>query len=175
MSADSFCSLIFVHIEKCKKLDKIFPSHIEGWYESLENLKVVECPLVEVIFEIKDSEQRDAYGGIDTNLQSVFLDELPMLKQVWSIDPNGILNFKKLQSINVSYCKKLRNVFPISVAKDVQKIEYMSVTYCDRMVEIVACEDGLEASNEPLVFPELSNMKLCYLENINVLVWEDML
>ncbi|KAL2336070.1 hypothetical protein Fmac_010516 [Flemingia macrophylla] len=166
MSADSFCSLISVHIEKCIKLDKIFPSHIEGWYESLENLKVIDCPLMKVIFEIKDSQLRDAYGGIDTNLQSVFLNELPKLKQVWSIDPKGILNFKKLQSIDVSYCNKLRNVFPASVAKDVQKIEYISVTSCDRMVEIVAREDGLEASNEPLVFPELTNMELCYSENM---------
>ncbi|KAL2336041.1 hypothetical protein Fmac_010487 [Flemingia macrophylla] len=166
MSVDSFCSLISIHIEKCKKLNKIFPSHIEGWYESLENLKVVDCPLVKVIFEIKDSQQRDTSGGIDINLQSVFLDELPMLKQVWSIDPNGILNFKKLQSINVSYCNKLRNVFSVFMAKDVQKIEHIAVTYCDRMVEIIACEDGLEANNEPLVFSKLTNIKLCCLENM---------
>ncbi|KAL2336076.1 hypothetical protein Fmac_010522 [Flemingia macrophylla] len=166
MSANSFCSLISIHIEKCKKLDKIFPSHIEGWYESLENLKVLDCSLVEVIFEIKDSQQRDASGGIDTNLLSVLINKLPKLKQVWSIDPKGILNFKKLQSIDVFFCNMLRNVFSASVAKDVQKIEYMSVTSCDRMVEIVACEDGLEASNEPLMFPELTHIRLCHLKNM---------
>ncbi|KAL2336159.1 hypothetical protein Fmac_010605 [Flemingia macrophylla] len=166
VSTDSFCSLISVHIEKCKKLGKIFPSHMEGWYASLENLKVVNCESVKVIFEIKDSQQRDVYGGIDTNLQSVFLEQLPKLMQVWSIDPRGILNFKKLQSINVSSCYKLRNVFPASVAKDVQKIEYISVISCGRMVEIVAYEDGSEANNEPLVFYELTNMKLYSLPNM---------
>ncbi|KAL2336509.1 hypothetical protein Fmac_010955 [Flemingia macrophylla] len=166
VSIDSFCSLISVHIEQCEKLDKIFPSHMEGWYANLENLKVVDCGSVEVIFVIKDFQQRDTYGGIDTNLQSVFLEELPKLKQVWSIDPRGILNFKKLQSIDVSSCKKLKNVFPASVAKDVQKIEYISITNCERMIEIVAREDGLEANNEPLVFHELTNMKLYYLPNM---------
>ncbi|KAL2336060.1 hypothetical protein Fmac_010506 [Flemingia macrophylla] len=166
MSVDSFGSLVSVHIEKCEKLDKIFPIHIEGWYRSLKNLKVVDCWLVEVIFEIKDSRQRDETGGIDTNLQNVILNQLPTLKQVWNIDPKGILNFKKLQIIDVSYCNKLKNVFPTYMAKDIQKIESMSVIGCNRMMEIVACEDGLEASNEPLVFSELTNMKLCYLENM---------
>ncbi|XP_029127910.1 uncharacterized protein LOC109802723 [Cajanus cajan] len=164
MSVDSFCSLISVHIEECEKLDKIFPSHMEGWYASLEKLKVVNCLFVKVIFEIKDSQQRDAFGGIDTNLQSIFLYRLPKLKQVWSTDPRGILNFKELQSIDVSFCHRLRSVFPTSMAKDVQKIEYMSVSSCTRMVEIIACEDGLE--NEPLVFPELTNMKLYFLKNM---------
>ncbi|KAL2336513.1 hypothetical protein Fmac_010959 [Flemingia macrophylla] len=166
VSIDSFCSLISVHIEQCEKLDKIFPSHIEGWYANLENLKVVDCGSVEVIFVIKDFQQRNVYGAIDTNLQSIFLKELPKLKQVWSIDPRGILNFKKLQSIDVSFCNKLRNVFPASVAKDVQKIEYISITNCEKMMEIVAREDGLEANNEPLVFHELTNMKLYYLPNM---------
>ncbi|XP_020208803.1 probable disease resistance protein At4g27220 [Cajanus cajan] len=166
MSVDSFCSLISVHIEECEKLDKIFPSHMEGWYTSLEKLKVVNCQSVKVIFEIKDSQQRDASGGIDTNLQSIFVDELPKLKQVWSKDPRGILNFKELQSIDVSSCYKLRSVFPTSMAKDVQKIAYMSVSSCWIMMEIIACEDGLEASNEPLVFPELTNMELYDLENM---------
>ncbi|KAL2336508.1 hypothetical protein Fmac_010954 [Flemingia macrophylla] len=166
VSIDSFCSLISVHIEQCEKLDKIFPSHIEGWYANLEKLKVVDCGSVEVIFVIKDFQQRDVYGGIDTNLQSISLKELPKLKQVWSIDPRGILNFKKLQSIDVTSCKMLRNVFPTSVAKDVRKIEYISITDCERMMEIFAREDGLEANNEPLVFHELTNMKLYDLPNM---------
>ncbi|XP_020219708.1 LOW QUALITY PROTEIN: probable disease resistance protein At4g27220 [Cajanus cajan] len=166
MSVDSFCSLISLHIEECEKLDKIFLSHMEGWYASLEKLKVVNCQLVKVIFEIKDSQQRDASGGIDTNLQRIFLHCLPKLKQVWSTDPRGILNFRKLRNIDVSSCDKLRNVFPASMAKDVQNIEYMSVRFCWRMVEIIACEDGLEASYEPLVFPELISMELYYLQNM---------
>ncbi|KAH1240880.1 Disease resistance protein [Glycine max] len=166
VSADSFSSVTSVNIDSCNKLDKIFPSHMEGWFASLNSLKVYSCQSVKVIFEIKDSQQADASGGIDTNLQVVDVCGLPKLKQVWSRDPGGILNFKKLQSIKVFYCERLRNVFPASVAKDVLKLEYMSVRRCDGIVEIVACEDGSETNIEQLVFPELTYMALYDLRSI---------
>ncbi|KAG5036927.1 hypothetical protein JHK86_017767 [Glycine max] len=139
---------------------------MEGWFASLNSLKVYSCQSVKVIFEIKDSQQADASGGIDTNLQVVDLCLLPKLEQVWSRDPGGILNFKKLQSIKVFYCERLRNVFPASVAKDVPKLEYMLVGSCDGIVEIVACEDGSETNTEQLVFPELTFMFLYNLSSI---------
>ncbi|KAL5160924.1 Disease resistance protein [Glycine soja] len=166
VSVDSFSSLTYMNIRGCNKLEKIFPSDMEGWFASLNSLKVSDCESVEVIFEIKDSQQVDASGGIDTNLQVVDVSNLPKLEQVWSRDPGGILNFKKLQSIEMDDCKRLRNVFPASVAKDVPKLEYMSVTLCDGMVEIVACEDGSETNAEQLVFPELTFMFLYNLSSI---------
>ncbi|KAG4938118.1 hypothetical protein JHK84_044369 [Glycine max] len=164
MSADSFSSLISVHIGECKKIDKIFPSHMEGWFASLNSLKVYDCESVEVIFEIKDSQQVDVSSAIDTNLQLIEVWSLPNLKLVWSTDPGGILNFKRLRSIEVDNCDKLRNVFPASVAKDVRKLESMSVMSCEGMLEIV--EDESETNNETLMFPELTNMKLYSLSNL---------
>ncbi|KAG5021821.1 hypothetical protein JHK85_018163 [Glycine max] len=166
VSADSFSSLTSVNIDSCNKLDKIFPSHMEGWFASLNSLKVSYCESVEVIFEIEDSQQVDASGGIDTNLQVVDVRGLPKLERVWSTDPGGILNFKKLQSIEMDDCKSLWNVFPASVAKDVPKLEYMSVSECHGIVEIVASEDGSETNTEQLVFPELTYMRLYELSSI---------
>ncbi|KAL2625540.1 hypothetical protein AAZV13_07G058850 [Glycine max] len=165
VSVDSFSSLTSVYIFRCDKLNKIFPSHMEGWFASLNSLKVHYCESVEVIFEIKDSLQVDASGGIDTNLQVVDVCNLPKLEHVWSRDPGGILNFKNLQSIEVSGCNRLRNVFLASVAKDVPKLEYMSVQSYG-IVEIVACEDGSEKNTEQLVFPELTYMTLYNLSSI---------
>ncbi|CAJ1950250.1 unnamed protein product [Sphenostylis stenocarpa] len=166
VSVDSFSSLISVHIVECNKLDKIFPSHMEGWFESLENLKVSDCKSVEVIFEIKDSQEIDPSGGIDTNLQLILLEYLPKLKQLWSKDPEGILNFKTLRTVDVKHCDELRNLFPASVAKDFPKLERMSALFCGKMVGIVASEDASETNKDRLVFPELTCMKLYYLSNI---------
>ncbi|KAL2347786.1 hypothetical protein Fmac_001786 [Flemingia macrophylla] len=68
VTADSFSGLISVYIERCKRLKKIFPCHLEGWFASLDKLTIIDCKSVEVIFEIKDSQQIDVSGGIDTNL-----------------------------------------------------------------------------------------------------------
>ncbi|WVZ17281.1 hypothetical protein V8G54_010263 [Vigna mungo] len=166
VSVDSFSSLISVKIEECNKLDKIFPSHMRGWFESLDNLKVYLCNSVEVIFEINNSQEIDEFGGIDTNLQVIILEDLPKLKQLWSTDPNGILNFKKLRTIEVNSCDELKNLFPVSVAKDIPKLEHMSVLYCFEMEEIVASQDELEANKDLLVFPELTSVRLHRLPDL---------
>ncbi|XP_047183119.1 uncharacterized protein LOC124849249 [Vigna umbellata] len=166
VNIDSFSSLISVNIEECNQLDKIFPSHMEGWFESLINLKVSNCKSVKEIFEVSDSEEIDVYGGIDTNLQVILLEDLPKLKELWSKDPHGIFNFKKLQTIDVSNCDELRNLFPASMAKDVSKLERMSILHCERMVEIVSSKDASEDNNDTLEFPELSYVRLYELPNI---------
>ncbi|KAG2380647.1 Disease resistance protein [Vigna angularis] len=166
VNIDSFSSLISVNIEECNQLDKIFPSHMEGWFESLINLKVSNCKHVKVIFEVSDSEEIDVSGGIDTNLQVILLKDLPKLKELWSKDPHGILNFKKLRTIDVSNCDELKNLFPASMAKDVSKLERISILHCKKMEEIVSSKDASEANNDPLEFPELTYVRLHELENI---------
>jgi len=139
---------------------------MEGWFESLINLEVLYCDSVKEIFEINDSQERDASGGIETNLQVILLKYLPKLKQLWSKDPNGILNFKNLLTIDVCECGELRNLFPASMIKDVSKLECMSAWNCEKMVEIVASKDVLEANDDSLEFPELTFVKLYGLSNM---------
>jgi len=166
VSVDSFSNLISVSIEECNQLDKIFPSHMEGWFESLINLKVSSCEPVKEIFEINDSQEKDTYGGIDTNLQVILLEHLPKLKRLWSKDPTGIVNFKKVRTIDVCDCQELRNLFPVSVAKDVSKLERMSVLNCKKMVEIVTSKDTSESNDDLLEFPELTFVRLYGLSNM---------
>ncbi|RDX65627.1 hypothetical protein CR513_55700, partial [Mucuna pruriens] len=125
---------------------------------------VVDCKAVEVIFEINDSQPTNV-SRRDTNLKLIRVHRLPNLKQVWSKDPGGILNFKNLQSIEVSDCQNLGNVFPASVAEDVRKLEYI---VAKEMVEIVACEDESETDNKSFVFPELTYLELRGLSNIEL-------
>ncbi|WVZ17072.1 hypothetical protein V8G54_010054 [Vigna mungo] len=166
VNIDSFSSLISVNIEECNKLDIIFPSNMEGWFESLINLKISKCKSVKEIFEVNDSEEIDVSGGIETNLQVILLEDLPKLKELWSKDPHGVLNFKNLRTIDVSNCHELRNLFPASMAKDLSKLERMSIWYCKKMVEIISSKDASEANNDPLEFPELTYVRLCELPNI---------
>ncbi|XP_050877368.1 uncharacterized protein LOC127081129 [Lathyrus oleraceus] len=109
VGADSFSSLIFVQIEGCKQLNKVFPSHMTGWFGSLDSLKVIDCMSVEVIFEIKDF-QPDVSMKV-TNLQLILVDQLPNLKQVWDRDPEGILCFKNLRVIEATRCNQTNAPF----------------------------------------------------------------
>ncbi|XP_058754319.1 uncharacterized protein LOC131627481 [Vicia villosa] len=162
VGADSFSSLISVHIEGCEKLNKIFPSHVTGWFESLDSLKVIDCMSVEVIFEIKNFQQIDAPMKM-TYLQLILVDQLPNLKHVWDRDPEGILSFKNLRIIEATDCDKLSYLLPASVAKDLKRLEGILVNICKGMEEIVAWPDGPQAR---LVFPEVTFMKLFGLPNV---------
>ncbi|XP_024627760.1 uncharacterized protein [Medicago truncatula] len=126
VGADSFSSLISVQIEGCKKLDKIFPSHMTGCFGSLDILKVIDCMSVESIFE-------------------------------------GVIGFKNLRIIEVTECHNLSYVLPASVAKDLKRLEGISVSHCDKMKEIVASDDGPQTQ---LVFPEVTFMQLYGLFNV---------
>ena len=84
------------------------------------------------------------------------------MKQLWSRNPNGILNFKKLRIIEVGNCDELRDLFPISVAKDLSKLEYLSTLHCTKMVEIASQS---ASDTDPLEFPELTYLRIYGLLN----------
>ncbi|KAI5419582.1 60s acidic ribosomal protein P2 [Lathyrus oleraceus] len=161
VGVDSFSSLISVQIEGCKQLNKVFPSHMTGWFGSLDSLKVIDCMSVEVIFEIKDF-QPDVSMKV-TNLQLILVDQLPNLKKVWDRDPKGILCFKNLRVIEATRCNKLSYLLPASVAKDLKRLAGILVNLCDGMEEIVTWHDGPQAR---LMFPEVTFMKLYGLPNV---------
>ncbi|KAG5036920.1 hypothetical protein JHK86_017760 [Glycine max] len=64
VSADSFSSVTSVNIDSCNKLDKIFPSHMEGWFTSLNSLKhfyrgrhPIECPKLKKL-EVRECNKK---------------------------------------------------------------------------------------------------------------------
>ncbi|XLU46466.1 hypothetical protein S245_041280 [Arachis hypogaea] len=165
VSADSFPSLISVDIRRCDKLEIIFPNHTKCWYLHLKSLKVHGCMSVEFIFKIRGSSQQN-----DTNksalLEVIDLGDLPYLKQVWSEDSKGVVNFTNLQSIEISSCKTLSNVLQASIAKDLGKLESFSIEFCDNLEEIIACDGGSETT---LKFPEVVSMSFRNLPRIRCL------
>ncbi|XP_020992207.2 probable disease resistance protein At4g27220 [Arachis duranensis] len=167
--ADSFSSLISVDISQCNKIDKIFPSHMKCCYLSLKTLKVSSCEWVEFIFKSRLPSQQSGTNK-SALLEVIDLHDLPYLKQVWSEDPKGVVNFTNLQSIKISFCNTLSYVLPASIAKDLGKLESFSIYSCRNLEEIIACDGGSETSNEPpLMFPEVVSMSFRKLPSIRCL------
>ncbi|MED6149353.1 hypothetical protein PIB30_061507 [Stylosanthes scabra] len=164
VSADSFSSLISVDISSCNKVDKIFPSHMKCCYLSLKSLKVYSCDWVEFIFEGPPPQQNNAKSAL---LEVIDLQNLPYLKQVWSVDPKGVVNFSNLQNIKISRCNTLNNVLPASIAnKDLGKLESFSIKSCGNLEEIIACDGESETTNEALQLPEIVSMSFSGLPKI---------
>ncbi|MED6222129.1 hypothetical protein PIB30_118545 [Stylosanthes scabra] len=166
VSADSFPSLISLSIINCNKIEKIFPDHIRCWYLSLKSLLVYSCKLVEFIFENRCLQQENDTKS--ASLEVIYLSNLPNLKQLWSVDPKGVVNFTNLQSMEVYSCDRLSNVLPASIATDLLKLESCSIHWCKNLEEIIAWDTESETSNEELklMFPEVISLSLYYLPSI---------
>ncbi|MED6213738.1 hypothetical protein PIB30_096180 [Stylosanthes scabra] len=163
VSVDSFPSLISIDINRCNKLEILFPNHTKCWYLHLKSLKVHYCQWVEFIFEITgSSKQNDTKSA----LSELNLYDLSYLKQVWNVDPKRVLNFTNLQNIKISYCNTMSNVLPASIAKDLGKLESFSIHSCRNLEEIIGCDGGSETSSEVFKFPELVSMSFSGLTSI---------
>ena len=81
------------------------------------------------------------------------------LKHVWTSDSEAILTFQNLREVDVSQCKTLKSLFPISVAKSLEQLESLHINDCGLMEEIVALEEGLETTTE-FVFPRITSLSL---------------
>ncbi|MED6133980.1 hypothetical protein PIB30_033207 [Stylosanthes scabra] len=164
VSADSFPSLISIHINRCNKLEIIFPNHTKCWYLHLKSLKVYCCESVEFIFEIIGSpQQNDTKSAL---LELIDLYNLSYLKQVWSVDPKRVLNFTNLQNIKIYSCNTMCNLLPASIAKDLGKLEIFSIQSCRNLEEIIGCEGVSETSSEVFKFPEVVSMSFWELPSI---------
>ena len=126
-------------IEFCEKIDTIFPQYMMGCFNHLEKLKIFECGLVKQIFDLNVTPQNNE-AETETNLRFVYIAYIPNLKHIWNWDPEGILSFKNLQRIEVFDYNNLENLFPLSFAKGLEKLDYLHITGCLELQEIVKYE-----------------------------------
>ena len=71
------------------------------------------------------------------------------------MDPQGIITFGKLRTIEIWDCSSLKSVFPTSVAKTLTQLEKLEINDCATVEEIVAKEEGTETTTL-FVFPQLT-------------------
>ncbi|KAJ7942929.1 Disease resistance protein [Quillaja saponaria] len=99
-------------------------------------------------------------------LKNLTLSSLPKLKNVWhGGEPSeGTLSFQNLELMKVEFCESLNNLFPVNVAKGLQKLKELHIDACE-IKEIVAKEERLEASID-FVFPRLYTLRLWRLKKL---------
>ncbi|ESW06963.1 hypothetical protein PHAVU_010G091100 [Phaseolus vulgaris] len=148
-----FYSLKILKLENCVIQPCAIPSNILPYLRSLEELQVRGCNNVEVIFEMKAEEGT----GTTFYLQKLTLQELPKLKDVWERNGKGTQSFQNLKVVNVSECEKLQTVFPLTLAKNLKKLDELQILLCHGLHEIVRKEEDTAAV---FVFPCLSTLHL---------------
>ncbi|KAJ9682446.1 hypothetical protein PVL29_018376 [Vitis rotundifolia] len=163
---DSFSKLEVVNVASCGELLNIFPSCMLKRLQCLQVLKVVDCSLLEEVFDVEGTTVNvNVKEGVTvTQLSQLILESLPKVEKIWNKDPHGILKFQNLKSILIEKCQSLKNLFPASFVKDLVQLENLELRSCG-IEEIVAKDNEVETAAE-FVFPKVTSLELFNLHQL---------
>ena len=155
---DSFCKLENLTVSNFTNLTNILPPNILRTLQNLKRLTIYSCGSIEEVFEIQRTNNvEETHDIAATELRSLVLIDLGKLKHVWSMDPQGIITFGKLNTVLIEGCSSLKSVFPTSVAKALMQLEELEIVDCATVEEIIAKEEGIETTTS-VVFPRLGQI-----------------
>ncbi|TXG75178.1 hypothetical protein ES332_1Z008600v1 [Gossypium tomentosum] len=98
------------------------------------------------------------------SLEDMHISDLSNVKMIFYNDlPSG--SFKNIRKVSVWGCGSLKNLFPVSIAKDLPQLEHLSITGCG-VEEIVSKGDGVEEQPVRFEFPQVSYLDVSLVENL---------
>ncbi|KAA8539273.1 hypothetical protein F0562_025965 [Nyssa sinensis] len=187
-----FPSLVTLRISQCPKV-KSFSSALSGMsdidapvplfqsnmlisFQKLEKLALEQCDSLREIFDIEGLVMQDKHEPLLPQLSDLVLTHLPKLVHMWNKEPAGILLFQKLISLQVIHCDGLDNLFSLSTARNLIKLQKLKLFGCELMEEVITVEE--EESMDEIVFPELECLLLkhlprltCFFPGTNTFEW----
>ncbi|KAM3690838.1 hypothetical protein ACJW31_09G149800 [Castanea mollissima] len=141
---------------------KLFSSNTILWAPNLENLELGRADSLEVVFDLEGPKANTDHQRIAVlaQLKTLKLRNLSELRYVWKNVPLGIQGFQKLTSIEVSYCHRLKYLFPTSIAKLLVQLQSIEIYLCDAIENIVQ-RDGEEEATDNILFPREIYLEDC--------------
>ncbi|XP_061995140.1 probable disease resistance protein At4g27220 isoform X2 [Rosa rugosa] len=160
-----FCQLEDLELKGLPKLTKVCSS----LNSSSERMKLEDCTKGSTISE--EIEETDSNGILDIVIQQFLFDnkvELPNLKKlsisgleklrtIWN-GQFSLESSKNLESVKIDSCQSLKNIFPASMAKNLQGLSQLVVTKCG--VEEIIAKDGEPQTTPTFVFPNVTYVRL---------------
>ncbi|KAG8480249.1 hypothetical protein CXB51_024839 [Gossypium anomalum] len=146
----------------------------------LKQLKIRRCP--KLIGFISQSSNQSAMHALFSekvavpSLEDMNISGLSNLKMIFYNDlpPDS---FQKLRKISLWSCGSLKNLFPVSIAKDLPQLEDLCITNCG-VEEIVSKGEGVEEQPVRFEFPQVSSLEVtslknlkCFYEGQHTIVW----
>ncbi|KAK4706596.1 hypothetical protein R3W88_033859 [Solanum pinnatisectum] len=160
----SFQNLRILRVENChnlffliqtsllQRLSSIEEVHVYSSAQNLcqlDNLQIVECHrLTRIIGEEPE--------GISANVQ------------------NGHVLFPNLRAVHIGSCRNLKNLFSVTTARSLGKLEELKVNDMPNLVELISNEESEreEENNKIIVLPELKVLRITKSGNVERLCTE---
>ncbi|KAH1045584.1 hypothetical protein J1N35_036368, partial [Gossypium stocksii] len=146
----------------------------------LKELKIKRCPkLIEFVSQNRNQSGMHALFSEKVavpSLEDMNISNLSNMKMIFynNLAPGS---FKSLRKISVVECGSLKNLFPVSIAKDLLQLEHLSIHNCG-VEEIVSKGDGVEEQPVRFEFSQVSYLEVkwvaklkCFYEGQHTIVW----
>ena len=131
--SDFFGKLETLTVSGCTNLTNIVPPNMLRTLRNLKELKIENCSSIEEVFDIQEiNNVEESSDIVAAELISLTLRNLEKVKHMWSMDPQGIITFGKLCTIEIEGCSSLKSVFPTSVAKALTQLENLGIKIVQR-------------------------------------------
>ncbi|GLT96092.1 hypothetical protein SLE2022_137390 [Rubroshorea leprosula] len=161
----TFSSLKKVHISRCKRANKLFPSwKLVEYLQSLEGIEVYDCEEMEEI--IASDLEEEGEGGdiikelILPKLKELILKELPALKSICS--RRAIMVCDSLEEIVIRDCKGLRRIpFRLPPCLSLYELDNLDWLF---EVELIAI-----SPSQPRIFSSLKQIEIWGCKRANKL------
>ncbi|TYH51585.1 hypothetical protein ES332_D10G286100v1 [Gossypium tomentosum] len=146
----------------------------------LKKLKIEGCPKLKEFIS-----QTSTQSGMHTlfngkvafpTLEKMTINKLRNVKMMFhnNFAPGS---FQNLREIRVEGCGNLKNLFPVSIAKDLPQLEDFCITNCG-VEEIVSKGEGVEEQPVRFEFPQVSSLEVtslkelkCFYEGQHTILW----
>ncbi|KAG5525756.1 hypothetical protein RHGRI_032146 [Rhododendron griersonianum] len=116
----------------------------------IQGCLIESCDAIETIMNTVGSE-------LLTNLEQLFLKNLPMLKSIWKEGPLQPGTLTKLTTLFLSGCRILVEVFPPGAIQQLREIRCLKIEKCDEVEDIIPEADAV---GNLLVLPKLEELIL---------------
>ncbi|XP_034698425.1 probable disease resistance protein At4g27220 [Vitis riparia] len=165
----SFGNLRLLRLWGCKRLKYVFSLPAQHGRESafpqLQHIILSRLASFISFYSTRSSGTQESMTFFSQqvalpSLESLYVNGLDNIRALW---PDQLLanSFSKLRKLEVSRCKKLLNLFPLSVASALVQLEDLYIFWSE-MEAIVTNENEDEAA-PLLLFPNLTSLKLSCL------------
>ncbi|XP_004291251.1 PREDICTED: uncharacterized protein LOC101298856 [Fragaria vesca subsp. vesca] len=157
-SAESFCELRILRVERCHELLHLVPTHMQNRLQKLEYIEAWRCSSLKEIFEFRRlivDDEGDATTISESGDQGAQINKMMSFKQ-------SCQAFQNLKKILIKRCDSLRTLLSPSVARG----QTLKIEKCRKIEEIVAAPAEGEETEDDNLFPQLRTLELKVLPNL---------
>ncbi|CAI9779545.1 unnamed protein product [Fraxinus pennsylvanica] len=145
--------------------------------QKLRRLRMANLDDVSILFDFEYTKD-DAEIRMLGQLTWLVVRSLPKLEHITRMVPKGICSFKNLTRLRVKECDNLRYLFSHSMANSLAALEYVLISECKAIEEIIGRQEEDKTSNNEIVeegttsrivFPKLRCLRLLHLDRFRLL------